>query len=178
MCDVHAVADHEQVRADEADVVGIDGVRALARLFQQHGDRDPFGAALPHQVLGEAERAARFKNVVDKQHVAPGDIAFHVAHQPHLAARQRPGVVARQRQELDLGRHPRPVQRADQVGGENETALEDRYDQKVVIAGLGNLPGQRQVARRDCLGIVQDAQRPAPYFRHLVRWPSGFSAAR
>src|SRR5687768_3388524 len=55
---VHAVADDEQVGADEADEVGIERHRAPARLFQQHAGEHALRAARGEQVLGVGERAA------------------------------------------------------------------------------------------------------------------------
>lgn len=164
---VHAVADDEEIRAFEADVLGHDRFHHLARLVQQHRHRDAAGAAIDHQFLGEGERAPRFQNVIDDQHVAAGDVAFDIAHQPHLARRLRAGPIARQRNELDFGRHAGAVQGSDQIGGEDEASLEDGDDQQVVVPGCGNLFGQRLVARSDRLSVDQDPEASPPDFRHL-----------
>jgi len=155
--DVHAVADDEKIRDDEADVLGLERLGELARLLEENGDGHPAGAALHHQTLGERDGAAGFQNVVDEQHVAPGNVAFDVADKGHLPGRFGAGSVARQRNELDLRRQPRPVQRADEIGGEDEAALEDGYDEEVAIAGGGDLRGQGEIARRDGLGVKKDA---------------------
>ncbi len=57
-----------------------------------------------HQVAGEGKRAPRFKDVVDEQDLATGDIGLDVAKHRDLAGGNRPGAIARQGDELDLGR--------------------------------------------------------------------------
>ncbi len=108
---------------------------AFAGFLQQHRGQYPLRAARGKQVLGENESTARFEDVVDEQHVAALDGALDVAQDRHLPRRDRGGAVARQVHELDLGREPGAMQRADQVGGEHEAALEDRDDEQ--ISGLG-----------------------------------------
>jgi hypothetical protein len=102
--DIHAITDDEEVGADEADVVGFQRLGELARLFQKHGDGDAAGAALEHEVAGEGERAPRLEDVVDEQDVAPLDVGLHVANQRYLPGRRGARLVARQGDELDLGR--------------------------------------------------------------------------
>ena len=166
MGDVHAVADHEQIGTDEADMIGVERLGALAGLLEEHRDADAVGAPLFHQVAGIGERAAGFEDVVDEQHVAAADIAVDVAEHRDLARRHRPGPIARQRQELDFRRQPRRMQGADQVGGEDEAALEDRDDQQIDIAGVGDLPRQLGIAQRDPLRVVEDTDVATPNRRH------------
>ena len=85
------------------------------------------------------QRPARFEDVVDEEDVAPGDVGLDVAEHRDLAGGDRAGAVARQRDELDLGRHPGLVEGADQVGGEDEAALEDRDDEQVLVSRGGDL---------------------------------------
>jgi hypothetical protein len=136
---VHAVTNDEQVRHDEADMLGFQRLGKLAGFFEKHRDGYPFGAALGHEILGEGDRAAGFENIVDDEHIAAGHGAFHVPDELHLACRCCPGPVARQRDELDFRRQSRAMQRPNQVGGKDETALEDRDHQQVAVAGGGNL---------------------------------------
>ena len=49
--DVHAVTDHEMVRAIEADIVGLQFDAALHALVEQYGDGDVARAAFVEQVL-------------------------------------------------------------------------------------------------------------------------------
>ena len=70
MRDIHAVADDEDVGTNKADEVGLDSDGALARLFQHRADEHAPRAARREQVLGEGQRAARFENIVDQEHVA------------------------------------------------------------------------------------------------------------
>src|SRR5436305_1059531 len=85
MGDVHAVADDEVIGTFEADIVRFDVDGALGRLLQQHGGRYARGAARGEQVLGEGERAAGFKDVVDEQDMAAADVALHVPEYLDLA---------------------------------------------------------------------------------------------
>lgn len=123
MGDIHAIADHKQIGTDEADVLGLERLRQLSRLLQKHRDSDAGGAALLHQLFGEGDGAARFEDVIDEEHVAAGDIAVDIADELHLAGRFRAGLVARERDEFDLGREPDRVQRADEIGSEDEAPL-------------------------------------------------------
>src|SRR5690349_20410842 len=68
--DVHPVADHQQVGADEADMISVERLGALARLLQEHRDADAAGAALAHALPGEGKGAAGFEDVVDEEHIA------------------------------------------------------------------------------------------------------------
>ena len=157
--DVHAVADDEQVGTDEADEVGVERHRALARLLQQHAGEHAPCAARGEQVLRVGERAAGFEDVVDQQHVAPAHVALDVMQDPDRAGRDRALAIARQRDELDLGRKARVMQRADQVGGEDEAALEHRDHQHAVERRRLDLLRQCLIARRDRLRVEQ---RPDP----------------
>jgi hypothetical protein len=77
--DVHAVADHEQVGAGEADMVGGERLGELARLVEKDGDAD---ALRPRDnIRSRAKDSVRpdSGNVVDQDHVAPGDIGLDVA---------------------------------------------------------------------------------------------------
>ena len=51
------------------------------------------------------------------------------------------------------------MQRADQVGGEDEAALEHRDDEQLLRRRGLDLQRERVVARRDRLGVEQDADR-------------------
>ena len=155
--DVHAVADHEQVRADEADEIRVERNRALAGLFQQHAGEHAPGAARREQVLGVGERAAGFEDVVDQQHVAAAHLALDVVQHRHGAGRDRAVAIARQRNEFDLRREARGVQRADQVGREDEAALEHGDDQQILRRRRLDLLRQSLIARRDRLGVEQHA---------------------
>src|SRR5918994_1122068 len=118
MGDVHAVTDHEHVRAHEADEIGLDGDRPLAGLLEEHGGQNPARAARHQEILGEDESAVRFENVVDEEDVALAHRALDIAQDLDLAGRDRGGAVAREMDELDLGGEPRPMQGADEVRGE------------------------------------------------------------
>ncbi len=93
--------------------------------------RDVAGAALLEQFLGEHQRTAGFENIVDQKDITVLHVAVDILDDAN-ALRDRAGAVARQRDELDLGRQAAVVQRADQVGRKNEGALEDRDDQQVL----------------------------------------------
>ncbi len=88
-------------------------------------------AALDQEVLGEAQRKSRFQDVVDQQDLAVAHIVDDVAHHAHPPAGLRAGAVARQGEEIHRPVGAGPAQRADQVGGEHEAALEHRHHQRV-----------------------------------------------
>ena len=106
------------------------------------------------------------EDIVDEQHVAAGDVALDVAEDPHLARRHRPGAVARQRQELHLGRDAGRVEGAQKIGGEDEAALQDGDHEQVGVARGGDLVRQFVVAGGDRSGIVEDADGAATDDRH------------
>jgi hypothetical protein len=62
--------------------------------------------------------------------------------------------------ELDLGREPRPMQRADEVGREHEAALEDGDDQEIARRRLGDGLGKLLVTSGDRL-LVEEHADPA-----------------
>src|ERR1044072_8383054 len=110
--DVHAVADHEQVRAGKADEIRVERDRALARFLQQHAGEHAFCAARREQILGVGERAAGFEDVVDQEHVAATHLALDVVQHRYGTGRDRAVAIARQRNEFDLRREAGGVQRA------------------------------------------------------------------
>src|SRR5690606_3285702 len=57
--------------------------------------------------------------------------------------------------ELDLRRQAGVVHGADQVGGEDERALEDRDDEQVVVVALADLLGELEIASGDGGGAEQ-----------------------
>src|SRR5208282_132991 len=118
MRDIHAVADHEDIRTSKADEVGLDGDGSLARLFQHRADENAPRAARREQVLGESERAARFENIVDQENVAVANRRVDVAQDPDVSARHRAVKVARQVKELDLRLETRAMQGAQKIGRE------------------------------------------------------------
>ena len=138
MGNIHAVADDEHVGAGEADEIGVDRDRPLAGLFEQHRGEHAPGAARHQKVLREHQGAAGFEDVVDEQHVAAAHLALDVVQDRDLAGGHRAFAIARQVDELDLGRQPRPVQRADQVRGEHEAALQHRDDEEIFGPGGGD----------------------------------------
>ena len=166
MGDIHAVPDDKQVGTREADVIGLQGLGKLARLVEQHSNRNPAGAALLHELAGEGKRAAGFEDIVDEEHIPALHVALDVADEFDLAGGDRARAVARQRHELDLGRKTGMVKGTNEVRREYEAALEDRDDQKIAVTGRRNLRGELVIAGRNCLGIEQDAERPAPNLRH------------
>jgi hypothetical protein len=144
--DVHSVSHDEQIRAFEADVVGLERLGKLAGFIEEDGHRGLPRSAFLHELLRKSDRAPRFEDVVDDQDVAPRNVAFDVPDQRHLAGRGGAGAVARQRQELDLRCKPRQVEGANEVRGENEAALEDRDDEEIAISGSSDFRGQLNVA--------------------------------
>ena len=88
-------------------------------------------AALLQQVLGEAQREARFQDVVDQQDLAVAHVVDDVAHDAHPAAGLRAAAVARQSEEIHRPVGAGAAQRADEVGREHEAALQHRDDQGV-----------------------------------------------
>src|SRR3990167_1589050 len=131
MGDIHAIADDETVRTFEAYEIRLRIDGKLARLVEEHAGHDTLRAARGHEVLREGERAPRFEDVVDDEDVAAGNRGFGVAHDGDLAERARALAVARQRDEIHIGLRTRLVQRAQKIGGEDETALEDRHDERL-----------------------------------------------
>ncbi len=176
MGDIHAVADHEIIRTIEADMIGFHGGGALAALVEKDRDGDAARAALAHEVAGEGERAAGFQNVVDEEDVAAAHIGLDVAHDPHAAGRLGALAIARQSEKLDFGLQPGARQRANEIGREDETALEDGNDDEIPIAGFGDLARECAVTPVDCRRIVEDAQLAATDGRHY--WPSAASWRR
>ena len=145
----------------------------MARLVEEHGDADAAGAARQHHVAREGERAARFEDVVDEQDIAAMHVAVDILDDLD-ALRDRAGAVARQGDELDFRRKARRVQGACQVGSEDEGALEDGDDEKVLrragrdlgcklFVALGDLPGI--VERFDLLSADNLHREAAPWWR-------------
>src|SRR3954470_5058416 len=106
MCNVHAIADHEQVGAMEADMVGLDADGPLARLLQENAGHDAMRAARGQEVLREGKRAPRFQDVVDQEDIATANVALDVAQDRDVSRGGSSLAVARKVDELDLGREP------------------------------------------------------------------------
>jgi hypothetical protein len=82
-------------------------------------------------------------------------------------------AIGAAREEIDLGRHPRTVQRAHEIGGKNDAALEDGHRQQAIEPGGSNLPGQRVDALRYGLGRENDLdslRRWRPSIWHARPW--------
>ncbi len=73
-----------------------------------------------------------FENIVDEQHVALAHIRLDVAQHFDAARGARPLAVARQHHEIDLRRQLRTMHGADEIGGKDEAALQNRHDQKAM----------------------------------------------
>ena len=73
MGDIHAIADHKNIGADKADEIGADFNHPFAGLLQHRADENPPRPARGQKILGERQRAARFKNIVNKQNVSVAD---------------------------------------------------------------------------------------------------------
>ncbi len=58
------------------------------------------------------------------------------------------------------------MQRADEVGREDEAALEDGDDEQVAITRRRNLARHLLVTRRNQLRVEENADRPPPDTRH------------
>jgi hypothetical protein len=164
--DVHPVTDDEQIRADEADMIGRERLRELARFVEEHGDGNLPRPPFLQELLRECDGAARLQNIVDDEDIAARNVALDVTQELHFSRRSRSGPVAGQRQELDLRRKARAMERTQEVGSEHKAALEYRDDEQIAIAGGSDLRGEFDVAFGDCLGAEQDAQRPTPDLRH------------
>ena len=132
--------------------------------------------AAEQQVAGERQGAAGFEDVVDEQDVAPRDVGLDVAHHRHAPGGARRGAVARQVDELDLRGDARAVQRPQQVGGEHEGALQHRDGEEVQRLGGGDLAGEGAGARRDGVGVEEDADDGVGQACHLS--PGSTSARR
>src|SRR5690606_38334856 len=118
-----------------------------------------------HQLARELQRLARFEDVVDQKHVAPGRLVVDVAQDPDLAGGGA-RAVAGDEDELDLRRQAGVVHRPDQVRGEDEGALQDRDDQNVVIFAARYVLGELEVAPGDGRGAEQHFYLLAAYDRH------------
>ena len=79
-----------------------------------------------------------------------------VAHDAHVAAALRAGAIAGEREEIHLGPHAGVMEGADQVGGKDEAALENRHQQDVGAHRRGDFAGEVTQARGDLLGIEED----------------------
>ena len=115
-------------------------------------------AARGDEILGERQRAAGVQNVVDDENVAAAHVEFHVAQDRDLAGRNPRLPVARQGHEIDLRRQPHPVQRADQIGGKHEAALQDGDDEQVLELRAGDFLGQLVEALGDGLRGEDDLE--------------------
>ena len=78
--DVHAVADDEQVGADEADVIGLERLRRACPACRA-APRSPTRRAPRFGISSLAKAIVRpgFEDVVDEQDVAAGDVALDIA---------------------------------------------------------------------------------------------------
>src|SRR5262249_57806974 len=97
----------------------------------QHGGQHTRSAGLKQQRFGEVQRAARIENVVDDDDVAPPDVAADIAHHAHLSPRDALAIIARKVDEIDLGLESFAVERPDEIGGKDETALLNRDHRRV-----------------------------------------------
>src|SRR5208282_3657358 len=194
MGDVHAIADHKYVGADEADEIRADFDRALARLLQHGADENPPRAARDQKILGERQRPARLENIVDKKNVAVAHRGFDVAEDLHRPARHRPLQITGHVKKLDLGLEPHSVQSAQKVRREHEGPLEDGDDEQVFRLRRRDLPRERLSSLCDRPFVeenldlsvaaherdsVNDALSPAaPNFTSTSRTPAGGAAKR
>ena len=133
MGDVHAVADDEQVGAGEADVIGLERLGELARLVEKTAM--PMRLAPRERIRSRAKASVRPDSRMSSTSSTsrPATSVSMSRSTRDLAGGNRPGAIARQGDELDLRRHPGVVEGADQVGGEDEAALEDRDDEQVPV---------------------------------------------
>ena len=125
-------------------------------------------AARGDQILGESERAARIQNVVDDEDVAAAHVEVHVAQDRDLPGRDAGLLVAGQRHEIDFRGQPHPVQRADQIGGKHEAALQDGDDEQVLELRAGDLLRQLVEAPGDGLGGEDDLELGVDCRRRVV----------
>ena len=142
MGEVHAVAHHEDRRAAEAREIRLDPGRARHLLVDQHAGPHAARAALLEQRLGEGERSAGIENVVDDDNVPPRDLGLHPAQHLDLAGGNRVRAVAREEDKVDLRLEPLAVKRPDEVGGEDEAALQDRHDDEIDRRRRGDLAAE------------------------------------
>ena len=117
-------------------------------------------------LLGKGDGAAGFEDVVDDQDVAADDVALDIAEHVTSPGRDGAGPVARQRDELDFGRQPGVMERPDEIGGEDETALQDRDDEQDLVAGRRDFAGDLGIPLGDRVGVEENSDRTATDFRH------------
>ena len=120
--------------------------------------------------LAKANVLPEVEDVVDDDDVAPFDVAFHVAQNPHLASRNPFPVIACEVDEIDLRLEPVAVQRPDEIGGEDEASLEHGDHHEVIEPSCGNVAGKLIDAKSDRLVAVERldrAVRKAARGRHL-----------
>ena len=70
-------------------------------------------------------------------------VEVEIAQDRNLARRRPAFSVARQRQKIDFGRKACGVERAQQIGGEDEAALQDRDDEQIFRLPCGDLGCKR-----------------------------------
>ena len=98
----------------------------------------------------ERQGAAGVQDVVDDQHLSPGQVQADVGG--HLdRARTDLGIgVARQPHEIHRAGDALAVQRAHQIGHEDEAALEQADDHHLAAGNIGDLAGHFVDAPGDC----------------------------
>jgi hypothetical protein len=129
---VEAVADEELVRHGEAHVADRQVVdQAAVRPVEEGCRGERRGLAKAEGADEEVERQACVDDVLDHEHVAVGDPRLEVLEQLDAAA----AAVRRELEEVQL---VRDLERAREIGQEDETRLQRCYQDRVrvdVVAG-------------------------------------------
>ena len=121
---VQPVADDEQIRNLEADVIRIHFFHAARGLVQQHADFDPARLERADFWQHAAHGLAGVEDVVHQQHVAPADVEPQLLGEDQFAG-FRAGAVAGNAYEIQAQRQ---VQMPDQIREEHHGAVEQRDD--------------------------------------------------
>ncbi len=149
----------------EADEIGMDIDFALAGFFEQHGDLHRFGAALA-MISSRAKVSvrpdSRMSSTMSTSRPSTGSVRSRATW--IAAAGAGAATIAGKRHEIDLRAHAaREVQGADQVGGEDEAAAQQRDDHHIGRQLRGDFLGQRGDAPGDFLGGDQRERCGAVY---------------
>ena len=119
---VHAAADHEHVLDREADEVRHEGDGAAGGLVEQGGDAHRARPARGEQFFEAGEGTAAVDDVLDDEHVPPGDGDGQVLPEADLPRGRGARAVGGEGQKVDLQRQG---QGADEVGKEGHAPFQD-----------------------------------------------------
>ena len=159
---VHAIADHEIIADDEADMIGV-GDRIGTLLVQRHHHPHAGRARRFDQRHRFLDRAPGIQHAIDHQHMVAGNL-FGRARDHRHRARHPLVAIGTQPQHFDRQIDAFFRQRPHQIGREDKAADQNRHGDVGLLRQGGDFPGQALHPDRDLFGTEKNFR-----FSHWAR---------